>query len=91
MPRARDLNRRTPQERRVRLYTHSVIFMIVNAGLTAMNLVRNPDRLWFYWPLIGWGAGLVLHAWIVYLHRNDAAGRSTADSGVSDPVTNSET
>ena len=65
--------------------------MIVNAGLTTMNLVRNPNRLWFYWPLIGWGAGLVLHAWIVYLHREDAAVRSTAESEVSDPVTKSET
>ena len=65
--------------------------MIVNAGLTIMNLVRNPTRLWFYWPLIGWGAGLVLHAWIVYQHRDDGTGRSDDESEVSDPATNSKT
>ena len=61
---------RTPYERRVRLCIHTALFLIVNAGLTTMNLLRRPDHLWFYWPLCGWGLGLTLHAWIVYQHRD---------------------
>lgn len=56
-------------ERLVGLGIHSTVFLVVNAGLTTLNLVRRPDKLWFYWPLCGWGLGLVLHAWTVYEKR----------------------
>lgn len=70
MSRKRATRLRTPRERRVRLYTHLVVFVIVNAGLTTLNLVRRPEKLWFYWPLLGWGAGVALHAWIAYRRRD---------------------
>ena len=70
MSRKRVTSLRTPRERRIGLYTHLVIFVVVNAGLTTLNLVRRPDKLWFYWPLLGWGAGVALHAWIVYRRRD---------------------
>ena len=73
MTRTHAAQERTPQERWGRLYTHLAIFVLVNAGLTTLNLVRNPDKLWFYWPLVGWGLGILLHAWIVFQHRNDAS------------------
>ena len=73
MARIHAAQERTPQERWGRLYTHLAIFVLVNAGLTTLNLVRNPDKLWFYWPLVGWGLGILLHAWIVFQHRNDAS------------------
>ena len=43
-------------------YKHLVVFAIVSAGLAAINLIASPARLWFYWPLLGWGALLALHA-----------------------------
>lgn len=75
---------RTPGERWVRLYTHLAIFVLVNAGLTTLNLVRRPDNLWFYWPLGGWGLGLLLHTWIVFQHRNDAHKDAGTSSQMSD-------
>lgn len=45
------------------------MFVIVNVGLTTLNLMRDPGKLWFYWPLCGWGLGLVLHARTVYRKR----------------------
>jgi len=60
---------RTPHERWLNLRIHIMIFVIVNCGLTALNVVRHPDKLWFYWPLCGWGLGLLLHAWIVFTKR----------------------
>ena len=53
-----------------RLCIHFIIFLIVNAGLMTLNLMRSPDKLWFYWPLCGWGLGLLLHASIVYRNRD---------------------
>lgn len=43
-------------------YSHLMVFAAVNAGLLAINLIASPGRLWFYWPLLGWGIWLVLHA-----------------------------
>ena len=27
-----------------------------------MNMITSPDTLWFYWPLLGWGIGVAIHA-----------------------------
>lgn len=43
-------------------YYHLLVFGVINAGLTAINLIASPGRLWFYWPLLGWGVWLALHA-----------------------------
>ena len=69
MARGRTIQHRTPRERRIRLLIHAAIFVLVNTGLTTLNLLRRPEQLWFCWPLLGWGLGLALHAWIVYQHR----------------------
>lgn len=45
-----------------RFYHHLMVFLAVNAGLTAINLLASPARLWFCWPLLGWGGGLAVHA-----------------------------
>jgi hypothetical protein len=45
---------------------HLAIFLVVNAGVITLNLVRTPDRYWFQWVLLGWGAGLLLNAYQVF-------------------------
>ncbi len=41
---------------------HAVIYILVNAGLIALNLfVDKGTVIWFYWPLAGWGFGLLMH------------------------------
>jgi len=42
-------------------YGHAAVFVAVNLLLLAINLLTAPDRLWFYWPLLGWGIGLAAH------------------------------
>ncbi|MBI1313751.1 hypothetical protein GC176_20865 [bacterium] len=49
-------------EQKLGFYIHLAVFVLVNALLTAIDLTSTPDELWFYWPLGGWGIGLVLHA-----------------------------
>jgi uncharacterized membrane protein len=45
---------------------HLVVFILVNAGLTGLNLLSSPHVLWFQWPLFGWGIGLVAHGVSAY-------------------------
>lgn len=40
---------------------HLTAYVLVNALLIAINLMTTPDRLWFQWPLAGWGIGLAFH------------------------------
>lgn len=49
-------------------YHHLLVFAVVNTGLAAINLLVSPARLWFYWPLLGWGVWLVLHAFATFGH-----------------------
>jgi hypothetical protein len=42
-------------------YIHLGVYVIINAALFAINMITNPDALWFYWPMIGWGIGLAIH------------------------------
>lgn len=50
---------------RIGLLIHTLVFVLVNALLIAINLATATDYLWFWWPLAGWGAGLIFHAVIV--------------------------
>ncbi len=41
---------------------HAIIYVLINAGLIALNLFADRGGvIWFYWPLIGWGFGLLMH------------------------------
>src|ERR671911_1617542 len=46
-------------------YIHASAFVVVNIALLAINLLVG-GVWWFYWPLIGWGIGLGLHAFTVF-------------------------
>jgi hypothetical protein len=41
-------------------------YVLVNLVLLALNLWTSPDHLWFYWPLLGWGIGVVIHGMKVF-------------------------
>ncbi|MCL6477465.1 MAG: 2TM domain-containing protein [Peptococcaceae bacterium] len=41
-------------------YTHLIVYLIVNAGLFLIDMLTSGGR-WFFWPLIGWGIGIVMH------------------------------
>ncbi len=42
-------------------YSHFLTFVVINIFMIAVNLFTNPNELWFYWPLFGWGLGLFWH------------------------------
>lgn len=47
-------------------YAHLVSYILVNLLLFLINIMTSPDVLWFYWPLFGWGIGIVMHGLFVF-------------------------
>jgi hypothetical protein len=50
-------------------YIHLVIYVLLNIILATVNLVFSPHVLWFPFPLLGWGIGLLAHGLAVFLTR----------------------
>jgi transcriptional regulator with XRE-family HTH domain len=49
---------------------HAVAFLLVCGGLLLFDIIRHGNITWSKWPLLGWGAGLLLH----WLRRHKAPG-----------------
>ena len=49
--------------------SHIVGYFVVNAFLILIWAVTGAGYFWPVWVLGGWGIGLVLHAWEVFLRR----------------------
>ena len=43
-------------------YIHLTVYVVVNLILFSINMIVSPAGLWFFWPLMGWGVGLAIHA-----------------------------
>ena len=48
--------------RKVGLIIHATVYAAVNVLLITINLSTATGQLWFQWPLLGWGIGLLAHA-----------------------------
>jgi 2TM domain len=46
-------------------YVHFAVYVVVMAGLVAINYASGTDW-WAHWAAVGWGIGLALHAVIIY-------------------------
>src|SRR3954452_3137517 len=57
-------------------YIHLAAYAVVNASLVAINLATSPGHLWFKWPVLGWGVGVLAHAVLTFaLARGPGIGR----------------
>lgn len=43
-------------------YGNLISYCIVIPFLVIINLITSPKEIWFYWPMLGWGIGVVAHA-----------------------------
>ena len=50
-------------------YTHLLTYLVVNIVMIIINLVTNPNHLWFYWVTVFWGIGIIFHAVSVFGKR----------------------
>lgn len=42
-------------------YGNLISYCIVIPFLVIVNLIISPKSLWFYWPMLGWGIGILAH------------------------------
>lgn len=47
-------------------YGNLVSYIVVNIGLMVVNLLTSPHYLWFFWPMLGWGIGVLFHGLKVF-------------------------
>ena len=55
------LKARKRVEAKIGFYIHLVCYAGVNTLLIIINLTTSTRYLWFKWPLIGWGIGVLFH------------------------------
>ncbi|WP_300566407.1 2TM domain-containing protein [Flavobacterium sp.] len=47
-------------------YGNLTAYVIFNGFFLVVNLMTSPEQLWFYWPLLGWGIGVIFHGLRVF-------------------------
>jgi hypothetical protein len=47
-------------------YVHATVYLLVNVLLIGINLLTSRDHIWFIFPLLGWGIGLLAHGLSVF-------------------------
>jgi hypothetical protein len=58
-------------------YIHLLVFVLVMALLLAINLALNywvSTVWWVQWPFLGWGIGVLAHAFAVFRTRSTKSG-----------------
>ena len=73
-----DLRRRAERRADAKLSFRGnlLAYVLVNAGLVAINLITSPGYFWAIWPILGWGLGLIAHGVTVYYDGGDMRERA---------------
>ena len=53
-------------EAKIGFYIHLAVYICINALLIGIDLAMASDALWFFWPLLWWGVGVVFHGLKVF-------------------------
>ncbi len=65
-----DESDRTAARRRVEgrrgLILNVVMYLVCNAGMFAVWAISGAHYPWFLWPMIGWGLGIIGHAFAYF-------------------------
>ena len=68
-PDVRTTARKRIEERRG-FFPHLIMFLVINTGLIIIWTATNPDGFfWPVFPILFWGAGLLMHAWNAFFAR----------------------
>jgi hypothetical protein len=47
-------------------YGNLISYIVFNLFFFILNMLTSPNELWFYWPLLGWGIGVLFHGMKVF-------------------------
>jgi len=50
-------------------YSNLLSYCVVIPFLIFINLMTSSNHLWFWWPMFGWGIGIIFHAFSVFNHK----------------------
>lgn len=51
-------------------YTHLFFYVVVISGLAVINILTDSGTLWFIFPMLGWGIGILAHGWGTFYADN---------------------
>jgi hypothetical protein len=60
-------------EAKIGFYIHLGIYVAVNILLVIINLLTSREYLWFKWPLMGWGIGVLFHGLGVFVFSKESS------------------
>lgn len=52
--------------KRIGFMWHAGVFAMAQTAMFQINMAYSPNTQWFIWPLAGWGAALLLHAFSTF-------------------------
>lgn len=55
---------------KVEFRIHLITYVVINTSLAIIDLTLSPGNIWFIWPLLGWGIGIISHALNVFYSGN---------------------
>jgi len=64
-----DVKKRRTLRRRFKFYRHLVVYSATNLLLAFINLSNDGSAIWFHYVLLGWGIGLISHAYRVFFQN----------------------
>lgn len=47
-------------------YGNLTAYIVINIFFLFLNLKTSPEHLWFFWPMLGWGIGVIFHGFKVF-------------------------
>ncbi len=50
-----------------KFWVHFATYVVVNAGLFAIDALDRDDGWWFFWSLLGWGFAVAIHAATIFI------------------------
>jgi hypothetical protein len=63
---------------RMSVQVHGAVYLLVNAGLLTLDYLSDGRFDWAWWPMFGWGIGLVAHFFSVSFALSDAHEKAVA-------------
>ena len=55
---AYDIAKKRVEEKK-KFYQHLSTYVVMSIFFYMINYLSNPGHWWFYWPMLGWGVGLL--------------------------------